>query len=273
MRRVQCAETAWHVFGRGTRRLALFYEDKDYQQFLSILADAVKATSCQLWGYTLMSNHYHMTPYGASQDLSRCMWRVGREYSLYHNDTHGLRGHTFEGPYQAFRQRTGFFALRTLAYVFNNPVVAGIVRRPEDYPWSCYRCYLGLSGSPLPVDPAPALRLMNPDLGVARTEFRDLVEQRRWTVRKKRYGAPTASAVNQEQFRWLLDHAREREDDLGGLTPTQVALRWGQECGIPPRAMAAVLGEPSVAAISQTILMVQQKLQGDSDLGLRLALP
>jgi REP element-mobilizing transposase RayT len=270
---VRCEETAWHVFGRGTRRLALFYEDQDYRQFLWILADAVKRTGCRLWGYELMSNHYHLEPYGTSQDLSRCMWRVGREYSLYHNDTHGLRGHTFEGPYQAFRQRTGFFALRTLAYVFNNAVAAGIVERAEDYPWSCYRSYLGLPGSPLPVDPAPALRIMNSDLGVARKEFRAFVEHERWRVRKRRDGAPTASAVQQEQFRWLLEHAREREGDVDGLTPTQVALRWGQECGIPPRAMAAVLGKPPEGAIRQAILRVRQHLEQNPDLAQRLPLP
>jgi putative transposase len=37
-------------------------------------------------------------------------------------------------------------------YIHMNPVRRGLVERPEDWPWSSARDWLGLPGCPLPVD-------------------------------------------------------------------------------------------------------------------------
>jgi REP element-mobilizing transposase RayT len=251
----------------------LFYEDSDYLQFLSILRNALQQTGCQLWGYALMSNHYHLEPYAPTRNLSELMWRVGREYSLYHNDKHGLKGHTFEGPYQAFRQRTPFFALRTLAYIHNNPVAAGLVGKPEDYRWTSCRSYLGMPGSPLAVNPWPALRLVDRNPSSARAGFKELMERGRKNPPRKRRALPTASEVNQEQFRWLLDHAKRGDGDLDGVPPDKVAIYWGHQAGIPPRAMAAALGGVPVHTVKNALYRVAQILEADPALAPRLGLP
>ena len=171
MKRPLTGERAWHVYSRGTRRLALFYEEADYRKFLSLLRAATEASGCILFGYCLMSNHYHLILKGTSKQLSDCMWRMNYPYAIYHNRKHSLTGHVFDGPYRAHRQKTIRGLFRRLAYVFLNPVAAGMATNPEDYRWSGYRSFMGLTGSPLPVTIPDEMSFLGASLDQARKTF------------------------------------------------------------------------------------------------------
>src|SRR5262249_36414557 len=148
MRRIHCGPARWHVFSRGTRRLELFRDEPDYAAFLNCLRFALKESGCLLWAYALMSNHDHLVIFGDSDQVSVCMYHLNRLYATSHNKKYRLGGHAFDGPYGAVRIPTDGMLLWTLAYVFLNPVKAGLCSTAEDYPWSGYRSFIGLEGSP-----------------------------------------------------------------------------------------------------------------------------
>ena len=266
-------DRAWHVYARGTRRLALFYEDLDYLKFLSLLQSALALSGCVLFGYCLMSNHYHLILRGTSKQLSKCMWRLNYLYALYHNRKHQLGGHVFDGPYRAHRQKTVRGLFRRLAYVFLNPVAARMVERPEEYRWSGYRSFMGMTGSPLSVTMPKEMSFLGPDLKQARKAFGNRVEEQRLARPRKSKQAPSALEVNREQFNWLMAEARQRSAEFANENPVTVALYWAQECGVPPRAMAAALGESDLRRVRDVIYKFSRKLKLNPDLAIRIGMP
>jgi REP element-mobilizing transposase RayT len=273
VRRPKTGNESWHVFGRGARRLLLFYEDKDFHVFLSILQKSVNTSGCLLWAYCLMSNHYHLVLHGTSEQLTRCMWLLNHGYALYHNQTYHLGGHVYEGPYKAYRQRSLFFLIRRIIYVFLNPVAAGMVSRPDAYRWSGYRSFIGLEGSPLPIVSEPVFALLRQHMTDERTWFQWLVEERIKLLPKKGSGPLTAVQVNAEQFQWLLEYAREHPASLGGEDPDMVAMYWGKGVGIPPRAMSVVLRDLTPCLIRHRLWKFCERLKKDPELLNRLTPP
>ena len=163
MRRPKLGQIGWHVFNRGARRLTLFSDDEDYSKFLKLLREAVNLSGCLLWAYALMPNHYHLILHASSEQLTACMWRLDYMFSRYHNQKYGLTGHTFEGPYEAYRQRSLWFLIRKIIYVLLNPVKGRLITRPEEYKWSNFKAYLGVPGSPVETEISSVLRMIDPD--------------------------------------------------------------------------------------------------------------
>jgi putative transposase len=58
----------------------------------------------------------------------------------YFNYRYGRTGTLWEGRYRATVLDSEQYLLTCCRYIELNPVRAGMVRRPADYPWSSYRC-------------------------------------------------------------------------------------------------------------------------------------
>ena len=46
-----------HVIQRGNNRQDVFFDDNDYQRYLSDLSDIAADTGCQIHAFVLMTNH------------------------------------------------------------------------------------------------------------------------------------------------------------------------------------------------------------------------
>lgn len=273
MRRLHCKPIAWHVFARGARRLELFRDDQDRAQFLSLLSYSLAQSGCVLWAYLLMTNHYHLVLYGSSDQLTSCMRRLGTMYSLYHNRRYGLNGHAFDGPYQAYPQPTPLLTLWTVAYVFMNPVKAGLCSRAEDYPWSGYRSFIGVPGSPLRVDPSALQRLIDPDPKKAWHRFHLAMEAEKRRPPRPVHGRLTMIEVHLQQFGWLLEYATEHPLPAAGVDATTLAIYWARQCGISPRAMAQVLGLKDARWVGKRVRWVKDRIRTEPGLEQLLAPP
>lgn len=273
MRRPQIDKPVfWHVMARGARRLGIFWDDEDFQVFLSLLKPSSEAAGIRLTGYTLMTNHFHMIMEATSLALSACMRRLNYAYSRYHNKKHRLSGHTFDGPFQRFVQATPRLALSKLAYVFLNPVRAGLSGSPKLYPWSNYGDYSEGDRPPLSVDTSTLLGKVAASDEEARRLFKRALDLELTRQDRRKPDLPTAREIQSMHFEWLKDLAMERMDHLDGESPLLVAMLWARRCGVAPAAMAAV--EPALSApdISRELWIARKRLSESGKLDHLLAL-
>jgi putative transposase len=129
-----------HVIQRGNNRQAVFFDDGDYQRYLSDLNEIATDTVCQIHAFVLMTNHVHllMTPTVAN-GISKLMQGLGRRYVAYINHVYQRTGTLWEGRYKASLVAEDNYLLACMRYIELNPVRAGMVEHPGDYRWSSYR--------------------------------------------------------------------------------------------------------------------------------------
>lgn len=139
-----------HIIQRGTNRQPLFRSDDDFERMLAILKEAARDTGVGIHAYVLMHNHLHIlaTPSDA-KGLSILMQVIGRRYVRYYNDRYQRTGALFEGRYKATAIDSERYLFICMAYIELNPVRAGMVGGPSDYPWSSYAHNAGLKPDPL----------------------------------------------------------------------------------------------------------------------------
>lgn len=123
--------------------MAIFLNDADYREFIHLLGEAMQDADIYCWNYCLMPNHYHATLQPTRPNLSEALRRLHGTYGLWWNRRHGRVGHVFQGRFKAQIVDQDAYALALSRYVVMNPVRAGLVRQPEDWPWSSYRSTAG----------------------------------------------------------------------------------------------------------------------------------
>jgi putative transposase len=146
--RLEFPGALYHVTSRGHERGPIFRDARDRLQFLNLLASVVPDQAWLLHSYCLMGNHYHLLVETARATLSRGMHSLNARYSQHLNNRHERAGHVFEGRFKAIVVQKQAHLLELHRYIVLNPVRAGIVRRPEDWPWSNYRATSGMVACP-----------------------------------------------------------------------------------------------------------------------------
>jgi REP element-mobilizing transposase RayT len=120
-------------------------DDADCRQYLTQLQSARDRFGFTLYAYVLMPNHVHLLLETGDVILSRIMLWLGTTYARYFNRRYGKIGHLFQGRYKTILCDKDAYLLALVRYLHLNPVRAGIVGDPEEYPWSSHRAYLGLT--------------------------------------------------------------------------------------------------------------------------------
>ena len=138
-----------HLTHRGVNRADVFFDAGDPQEYLLALAHGLERGEAQVHGYVLMRNHVHLlaTPL-VPGGVARLMQSVGRRYVRRVNLRLGRTGSLWEGRFKSFPVDTDRYLLNCLAYIELNPIRAGIVDRPENFPWSSVHHHLGLRREP-----------------------------------------------------------------------------------------------------------------------------
>ena len=90
-----------------------------------------------------MTNHVHLIVQVDQVPLSRLMHNLASRYSHRMNWRRTRSGHLFQGRFKAVLADGESYLLELVRYVHLNPVRAKLVARPEAYPWSGHRAYLG----------------------------------------------------------------------------------------------------------------------------------
>lgn len=139
-----------HVIQRGNNREPVFCQDADYQFYLEKLEQGCRKHACDLHAYVLMTNHVHLLITPRSGDgIGKLMQMLGRYYVQYFNYTYQRTGSLWEGRYRATVIDSEQYLLTCMRYIELNPVRAGMVEHPRDYPWLSY--HYNAQGGPDPL--------------------------------------------------------------------------------------------------------------------------
>ena len=95
-----------------------------------------------------MTNHFHLVLETPDPNLSQGMRQLNGVYTQQFNRRHALVGHLFQGRFKAILVERETYLLGLARYVVLNPVRAGMVARPDDWPWSSYRAMVGAAPTP-----------------------------------------------------------------------------------------------------------------------------
>lgn len=144
-----------HIIQRGNNRQPIFIDKADDEHLLELLQVHSKQFGVAIHAYVLMGNHFHLlaTP-TTDKGVPQMMQAVGRAYVRWFNVRHGRTGTMWEGRYRSTLIQAERYLLACMVYIELNPVRAGMLQDPAEYPWSSLGHYLGRRNDKL-VTPHP----------------------------------------------------------------------------------------------------------------------
>jgi putative transposase len=158
----------YHVFNQGNNRQQIFFNQRNYLFFLRKMEKHLKPHA-DILAYCLMPNHFHwllhvhsveiLNHKGVAKPLNNNIGILLRSYARAINIQEGRTGSLFrqrtkskngliqdvitiDGPNaQEFFKHGNEYILQCFRYIHMNPVKAGLVSSPEDWPWSSAQEY------------------------------------------------------------------------------------------------------------------------------------
>lgn len=160
----------YHVILRGNGGDPVFFDEADRCRFYLLLQEGTERFGYRIHAFCCMTNHVHLALQVGEIPLSRLMQNLSQRYTAWINRRRGRTGHLFQGRYKALLIDADSYLLELVRYIHLNPVRANAAPRPEAYPWSGHRAYLGQEVLPwLTTD--WMLSLLAPEDGTARQAY------------------------------------------------------------------------------------------------------
>jgi putative transposase len=132
-----------HIVERGNNRERVFIDSTDYEKYLFFLSKYSEEKEAAVLAYCLMPNHIHLLVTPSKEDtLAKMMQGITLCYSKYFNRENGRTGRLWECRYHSTVIDGENYLWTVSKYIENNPVRAGLVKRPEDYRYSSARAHI-----------------------------------------------------------------------------------------------------------------------------------
>lgn len=162
----------YHISSHGLEKNDIFKNREDFIAGMNDIAICVLGFDVSILCFCLMSNHFHFVLYGT---LTEC-----RRFSEEYKRRCAMRMRLLGGEVQAMRDVEVHIAAindqeymeNVIAYVLRNPIAAGILLMPHNYPWSSASLYF--NGGDMPVG----------------EKLNEMSERKRFRILKSRISVP-----------------------------------------------------------------------------------
>ena len=162
----------YHIINRGNNRQRVFYDESDFQAFLKAMLDLKTRRPFDLFGYCLMSNHFHLLLKPRQDSISRIMQSLLASHTQRYHKYHSSGGHVWQGRYKSPVVQDDEHLLVVLRYIEANPLRGKLVKRAGGYRWSSFAAH-GLGQQDELLSPCVPYQQLSPY---------PAVRQRRWNA-------------------------------------------------------------------------------------------
>lgn len=206
----------YHVLNRGNGRQQVFHEDKEYEAFIELMAEAKTMYEVKILAYCLMPNHFHLLLMPAkAEEMSKWMQWLMTSHVRRHHRSHGTSGHVWQGRFKSFIVQKDEHLLTVARYVEGNPVRAKLVKSAKGWAWSSYKERTGeaflISDLPLKL-PHDWSEYVDVPIG------KELERLRQSVLRQSPYGVEQWVSEKNMQGAWVgVNDSRERKAKKMGL--------------------------------------------------------
>ena len=252
----------YHVILRGNHRQPVFTAPGDRVMLDALVAETLERFNARVHAYCWMSNHLHLALQVADTPLGPIVRRIAGVYARRIQRRLPTTGHLFERRYRSVLVDADAHLLRLVRYIHLNPLRAGLVADPAEYPWSGHRAYLGLASVPwLTTD--FTLRLLGSHRARARLAYSRLIAAGGGPDDSALFtrGMPADTRVlGDDGFlaRVTAIRARTRASNSSRPTLEQLIAATAEESGCTPEAMAST--SKARAATDARCLVAQRAL-------------
>jgi REP element-mobilizing transposase RayT len=144
--RIDASGVLHHVIGRGIERRKIFLNDADCTDFLTRLASLTQCGALDVYGWSLMPNHFHLLCKTRLQPLSISMHRLLTGYAVNFNKRRRRHGHLFQNRFKSIVCQEDRYFKELVRYIHLNPLRSGLVESLaalDDYPYCGHSAILG----------------------------------------------------------------------------------------------------------------------------------
>lgn len=129
------------VLAKANTGSKLFYDEDDFEAYVDVLLELVRDQVIELFGFCLHFNELRLLLSPSQFPISRIMQRLHGSHTLRINHRQKRRGPLFQGRFES-KMLGEDQLMDAIRNIHLWPVRKGLVRRPENYPWSTHAAYL-----------------------------------------------------------------------------------------------------------------------------------
>ena len=174
--RIEYPGGIYHVIQRANNREFFFEDNAMKELLLDLITDYREKLGFELFGYVIMSNHYHLIIRQTEISLHKVMHHILSVFSRRYNLVNHRSGHVFESRYKAIPVMDDKYILSLLRYIHKNPVEANICAKVSDYAWSSDHIYRKNEKENGLVDINYILDLISEDRGMSLKSYSEFMD-------------------------------------------------------------------------------------------------
>ena len=132
-----------HILSRSFEQRFVFRDPQDFEYFESILLQYKKDRGFFVHHYCLMNTHFHLlVSFPNLKQFSKALQQLKWQYTTYYNKTHKRQGPLWRERFKSLVIENEQYLHACGLYIEDNPVKAGLVRKPEDWLYSSSAYYI-----------------------------------------------------------------------------------------------------------------------------------
>lgn len=134
-------QECYHVINRANTGQCIFDTPSSFVEYQALLEKYRRKFAVRIYHYVLMPTHVHLLLEPTNDDLPRFMQGLTLAHTRRVHNRKKTYGHLWQGRYKSFHVDKDNYFLQCGQYIELNPVRAGLVASPSEYPWSSYLAY------------------------------------------------------------------------------------------------------------------------------------